>query len=82
MKLSQITTQQIKQLSDEQLHSIVFGGEGADNVMDVGCADVALLLGTRPDIAKERAAAAAELYLGGSVRHIIPTGGVEWEIDG
>ena len=78
MKLSQITTEQIKQLSDEQLHSIVFGGEGANNVMDVGCADVALLLGTRPDIAKER----AELYLGGRVRHIIPTGGVEWETDG
>ena len=82
MKLSQITTQQIKLLSDQQLNSIVFGGEGADNVTDSGCADVALLLGTRPDIAKERAEAAAELYLGGRVRHIIPTGGVEWETDG
>ena len=82
MKLSQITTEQIKLLSDEQLNSIVFGGEGANNVMDGGCADVALLLGTRPDIAKERAEAAAELYLGGRVRHIIPTGGVEWETDG
>ena len=82
MKLSQITTEQIKLLSDEQLNSIVFGGEGADNVTDGGCADVALLLGTRPDIAKERAEAAAELYLGGRVRHIIPTGGVEWETDG
>ena len=57
MKLSQITTQQIKLLSDEQLNSIVFGGEDADNVTDGGCADVVLLLGTRPDIAKERAEA-------------------------
>ena len=83
MKLSQITIEQIKQLSDEQLHSIVFGGEGANSECTCGgCADVALLLGTRPDIAKERAVAAAELYLGGRVRHIIPTGGVEWETDG
>ena len=36
MKLSQITTEQIKLLSDEQLNSIVFGGEGADNVTDGG----------------------------------------------
>ena len=38
MKLSQITTEQIKLLSDEQLNSIVFDGEGADNVTDGGCA--------------------------------------------
>lgn len=83
MKLSQTTTEQIKLLSDEQLGRIVFGGEGANSERaDGGCADVALLLGTRPDIAKERAVAAAELYLGDRVRHIIPTGGVEWETEG
>ena len=58
MKLSQITKEQINELSDSELFEIVFGGTGDDG----SCADVALLLGTRPSIAKERAEAAAALY--------------------
>ena len=78
MKLSQITAEQIKNLSDSELFEIVFGGTCDDG----SCADVALLLGTRPSIAKERAEAAAALYLAGRVKYIIPTGGVTWDIDG
>ena len=78
MKLSQITKEQINELSDSELFEIVFGGTGDDG----SCADVALLLGTRPSIAKERAEAAAALYFAGRVKHIIPTGGVAWDVDG
>lgn len=45
-------------------------------------APVALLLGGNPNNARNRALAAAELYLAGRVQHIIPSGGVKWDIDG
>lgn len=44
--------------------------------------EVALLLGTRPDGAAERALAAAQLYREGRVKYIVPSGGVKWEYQG
>ncbi|MBQ8345896.1 MAG: YdcF family protein, partial [Clostridia bacterium] len=45
-------------------------------------AEFALLLGTRPVPARERALAAARLYHSGRVRYVIPSGGVEWDVNG
>ena len=78
MWLSKTTNEDINLLTNEQITEIVFGntGDGGE------CADVALLLGSRPAYAKERAEAAAKLYLAGRVKHIIPSGGVLWDVDG
>lgn len=78
MKLSQIKKEDIATLSDGQIESIVFGGERLDDP----AAEVALLLGTRPEEAIPRAVAAAELCLAGEVKYVVPSGGVEWELDG
>ncbi len=78
MKLSSITKEQINTLTKEQLTEIVFGGTSDDGE----CADVALLLGTDPSVAAERAIEAAKLYKEGRFKHIIPSGGVLWDVDG
>ena len=53
------------------------------NVRDDGAsAPVALLLGGNPNNARNRALAAAALYLSGRVSFIVPSGGVRWDIDG
>ena len=78
MKLSELETEQIENLTVEQLARIVY-----DGVCDDGKdADVALLLGSRPQWCHERAVAAAELYFAGRVRYIMPSGGVAWDVDG
>ncbi len=54
-----------------------------DKIQDNGqSGEIALLLGTRPQGAIERARAAARLYLQGRVRHIVASGGVSWEHEG
>lgn len=77
MKLSALSYDQIKALSDEVVQRIVY-----DRPEDDAHADVALLLGTSPDFAEARACKAAELYFAGRCKHIIPTGGVAWEVNG
>ena len=76
MKLSQV--KDLSALTDDELHRIVFDGVSTAPV----CADVALLLGSYPHLCALRAAAAARLYRDGYVSAIVPTGGVEWEVDG
>ena len=78
MKLSETTLQQLDSLCAEQIAHIVYDGVGDDHKS----ADVALLLGSRPEWCHERAVAAAELYAAGRVRYIMPSGGVEWEANG
>lgn len=79
MKLSELEKEQIAGLSDDLLDKLVY-----DGVYDDGAtADVALLLGTNPAVyCKERAEKAAELYLAGRVKYIIPSGGVEHDYQG
>lgn len=78
MKLSEITKEQLETLTEQELTRIVYDGISDDG----SCADVALLLGTYPTYSGERAEMAAQLYLAKRVKYIIPSGGVEWEIDG
>ena len=78
MKISEVTEQFLLDLTLEQKVELICGG-----VEDSGeSADVALVLGTVPEIAKERAAAASQLYRSGRVKYIVPSGGVEWNIGG
>ena len=76
MKISQIDKEQLLALPDEDKHRILYTGWADDGQP----ADAALLLGTR--LCEERAAAAAKLYHAGRVPYIMPSGGVEWELDG
>ena len=78
MKLSEITPDELANMTLERKWHIL-----CDGVHDEGeTAEVALLLGTKPDWAEERALAAAKLYRAGRVRKIIPTGGVLWDYQG
>ncbi len=78
MKMSELTPEAVQQLTPAQKWDICCSG-----IRDEGeCAEAALLLGSRPDRAAERALAAAELYRQGRVRTIIPTGGPRWEFRG
>ena len=78
MKISDVSEKYLLDLSPEEKWNIVCGG-----VRDDGeSADIALLLGTKPEIAKERALAAARLYREGRVKYIVPSGGVTWDING
>ena len=77
MKFSQINPEEIRNLPKETVNRIVFG-DWAD---DGQPGDVALLLGGNPIVLPDRAKAAADLYFAGRVRHIVPTGGVEWDSD-
>ena len=77
MKLSELTKETVSKLTPKEKWDIIFGG-----VRDNGeCAEFALLLGTKPSLAKERAEAAARLYAEGRVKYIVPSGGVTWEGD-
>ena len=76
MKLSQV--KDLDALTNDELHRIVFH----DVSTAPQAADVVLLLGSYPHLCARRAEAAAELYLGGYVPAIVPTGGVEWEVAG
>ena len=78
MKLSETKSEALEMLSEEQLAHIIFDGVADDGK----CADVALLLGSRPEWCHDRALAAAELYHAGRVSYVMPTGGVEWEHEG
>ena len=76
MRLSEV--KDLNSLTYEQMHEIVYGG-----VKDDGkSADVAFLLGSRPDVCKSRAEGAARLYKAGRVKYIVPSGGVEWDYGG
>ena len=77
MKLSQVDMEKIYDLSVEQKTEIVFGSCADDGL--TGAA--AILLGGIPEVLRERAQAAAQLYLSGRVPYIIPTGGVEWDTE-
>ena len=78
MKLSELKEETLNALTDAQKWELICG-----DIRDDGAsAPVALLLGTRPHMAIERALAAAELYRAGRVRYIVPSGGVEWEYEG
>ncbi len=78
MKISAMNLDTLQGLSYEQKFDLTCG-----DVRDDGkTGDIALLLGTKPAVAKERALAAAELYRSGRVRYIVPSGGVEWDTDG
>jgi len=78
MKFSEISLQKLQALSYNEKWNIVCG-----KVCDDGCSgDVALLLGSRPELAIDRAHTAATLYLSGRVKHIVASGGVFWEYNG
>lgn len=73
-----MTTNELLSMSAEKKWNFICG-----DIRDEGMsAPVALLLGGNPNNARPRALAAAELYRSGRVSFIIPSGGVEWEIDG
>ena len=75
MKFSKATIEECLALPPEKIGEIVFG-----DLCDSGdSADVAMLLGTEPKVATERAEEAALLYLEGRVKYIVASGGVEWE---
>ena len=75
--LSQLSDIELAALTEEQKTKLFF-----DLPEDDGkSADVAILLGSRPEVAAERADAAAELYLAGRTEYILPTGGVKWPQD-
>ena len=76
MKISEITRAEVTALPFEEKCASLERG-----ICDDGkSADYALLLGTQPKYALERALAAAELYRAGRVQFIVPSGGVEWDL--
>lgn len=75
MKLGQLSREQLSDLTCDQITRIVYGNWNDDG----SSAQVALLLGGKPFVCKERAEAAAQLYHAGRVEYIMPTGGVAWE---
>ena len=77
MRLSQLTEEQVQQLSVPQITKIVYG-DWKDNGEHY---DVALLLGGKALVCKERSEAAAQLWHTGRVQWIVPTGGVKWETE-
>ena len=77
MKLSQIPEEQLAQLTTDQVTKIVYG----DWKDDKENYDVALLLGGKALVCRERAEAAAFLWHSGRVQWIVPTGGVKWETE-
>ncbi len=78
MKVSRMDLEALLGLSWEEKWSFICGDQ-RDNGET---ADVALLLGTSPEIAIERARTAAELYRLGRVKYILASGGVKWKWDG
>ena len=78
MKISKASLEALWALTPEQKYELNCGEIRDDGVT----AEVALLLGTSPEKAIERALAAAELYRAGRVKYIVPSGGVRWEYEG
>lgn len=77
MKLSCVEIEKLLEKTPEEKWNFVCG-----RIKDDGkSADIAILLGGRPVRAIERANAAADLYLAGRVKYIIPSGGVKWEYE-
>lgn len=75
MKMSEINMETLMALPHQEMWNICSSG-----ICDAGdTAEVALLLGSKPERAVERARAAAKLYHAGRVKTIIPSGGVKWE---
>ncbi len=78
MKISEISKEDLLSLSTEQKWNF-----NCAHIKDLGDkGEIALLLGTRPELSKERALAAAKLYHSGRVQFIVPSGGVRWEFEG
>ena len=75
MKISEVSEEYLLALEPEQKWEIIHAGV-ADDGKSGG---IAILLGSRPVYARERALAAAVLYHAGRVKYIVPSGGVEWE---
>ena len=75
MKLSCADIETLLAMSPEEKWDLV-----CKDIKDDGeTGDLALLLGTRLDIATQRAEVAAELYHAGRVKYILATGGVKWK---
>ena len=78
MKFSQMSLEELYSLSPEKKTDIIFGKRRNDDRV----AEAALVLGGMPERCGVRADAAAQLYLEGKVKYLIPTGGVEWDFGG
>ena len=78
MKLSSMDLDRLLIMSPAEKWDFVCGA-----LRDEGkSGEVALLLGTEPVEARRRAKTAAQLYLAGRVRYVIPSGGVLWNFEG
>lgn len=78
MKVSNVTLEEMMAMSPAQKWEFI-----CKEVRDDGeTADVAILLGSNPQDAIERAEAAAALYRAGRVKYIVASGGVDWEYNG
>ena len=77
MRLGELTEAQLSQLTTQQVTKIVYG-DWKDNGDTY---DVALLLGGKTLVCRERAAAAAYLWRSGRAKWLIPSGGVKWETE-
>lgn len=75
MFLSQIEERALSGLSEKQKTAVIYGGEQDYE----GNADLALVLGGQMRECGARAKTAADLYLDGRVRYLMPTGGVSWD---
>ena len=77
-RMSEVTLDELYSLSWEQKWRLCCSG-----IRDDGeSAEAALLLGSKPVRAVERALGAAELYRAGRAGIVIPTGGVLWAYEG
>lgn len=78
MKLSQITLEELMSMTPNEKWDIV-----CKDIRDDGASgEFALLLGSCPELAEERAMTAAKLYQEGRVKYIVPSGGVSWVNNG
>ena len=78
MKLSSVNLETLMNMTPEQKWEFVCG-----DIKDEGKkGEVAILLGCWPEVAIERATAAAALYHAGRVKYIVASGGVKWEYEG
>ncbi len=75
MRLSETPEEALPLLTPAQ-KDCIFGTSWDDGLSY----DAALVLGGR--LCRERAASAAALWQAGRVKKLIPTGGVEWDVDG
>ena len=76
IKISDVTEAFLLSLSPKHKFDIICGG-----IKDDGdSSDIAILLGSKPRYARERALAAVKLYREGRVKYLVPSGGVEWDV--